>query len=65
MKPPAGISMNFIPIELVIDFPVGGVVSAAIREELIRTGVNKAKTRVQKVIFFIDNLQIMINQLIQ
>ncbi|MGD8253775.1 MAG: hypothetical protein PVF48_05215 [Syntrophobacterales bacterium] len=65
MKLPAGMSMNFIPIELVIDFPVGGAVSAAIKEELISHGVNKLKTRVKKVIFFIDNLQIMIDQLLQ
>jgi len=61
MKLPEEISMNFIPRELVIDFPVGGVVSAAIREELISEGVHKLKTRIQKVIFFIENLLIIMN----
>jgi len=61
MKLPAEISTNFISRELVIDFPVGEVVSAAIREELISEEVQKLKTRVQKVIFFIGNLLIIIN----
>ena len=52
--------MNFMPRELVIDFPVGGVVSAAIREALISNRTKEVHTRVHKVSFLIENLQIMI-----
>jgi hypothetical protein len=57
--------MNFIPREFVKDFPVEGLVSAAIREWLIANRVEKLKTIIQKVIFFMDNLLGMIVQLIQ
>jgi hypothetical protein len=52
--------MNFISRELVIDFPVGGVVSVAIREALISNRAKEVNTRVHIMSFFIENLQIMI-----